>query len=111
MLHPTEVDLPPCLARLRHEAGMNAVQSKNLGIVCVQSVGCDTMIRCYGSFASSAQNSDLLYLLTWDLHGFDFDIIAHTKLINGDELIAAFQPCPWFDGQGHFTPAALPSTE
>jgi hypothetical protein len=39
-----------------------------------------------------------LQLLPWKLHGVNLHIIADAKLIDGDQLIAAFQPGPRFDG-------------
>ena len=57
---------------------------------------------------TGAQNGNPLQFLTWDLYGFDLDVIADAELINGDELLAPLQPGPWSDGQGHFPGTSRP---
>jgi hypothetical protein len=71
-----------------------------ISTIDAQQGGHDGMALCDGSSSFTAQNADLLKLLTRKLHGLDFDIIAHAELVDGNELIAAFQPGPGFDSQG-----------
>ena len=101
MIPQTEAGLPLRLAKSGCGAGMLTVHSKK-GLTYAQSVGYDAMTQGYGSVSSGAQNGDLLQLLPRNLHGFSLDIIAHAELVDGDELIAAFQPGPRFNGQGDF---------
>lgn len=61
-----------------------------------------------GLVTSGAQHGNPLQFLTWDLYGFDLDVIADAELINGDELVAPFQPGPRLDGQGHFPGTSRP---
>jgi hypothetical protein len=61
-------------------------------------VGRDVMVPSNdSSFSGTVQDRDLLKLLTRKLHGFNLDIIADAEFVDGDELIATFQPGPWSD--------------
>jgi hypothetical protein len=61
-------------------------------------VGRDGMASDLNSLSFTAQDRNLLQLLAGNLHGFDLHIIAHTKFVDGDELIPALQPGPRLDG-------------
>ena len=61
-------------------------------------VGRDGMApSCDASFLCTVQDRNLLKLLTRKLHRFNLHIIADAEFVDSDELIATFQPCPWFD--------------
>ena len=66
------------------------------------------MARGFEALISTAQNGDLLQLLTRKLHGLNLHVITNAELIDGHELIATFQPGSRFDGQGHFPSTAGP---
>jgi hypothetical protein len=74
-----------------------------------ESIGRDGTIGYDGSLPSpNPQHSDLLEFLTRNLYGFCLHIIAHAELIDGDELVATFQPGPRFDGQVHLPSPSRP---
>ena len=73
-----------------------------MGLIRAPRVGRDGLPPGAGSISASAQDTDLLKLLTWNLQGLNLHVIAHAEFIDGDELIAAFQPRARFDGQGDF---------
>ncbi len=55
-------------------------------------------MRDFEALPITAQNGNLLQLLTRKLHSLNLHVIAHAEFVDGHELIATFQPGPRFDG-------------
>jgi hypothetical protein len=83
----------PCRGRPGYGAKSSTVRTRIVRKRCAE-VTRDGMASDFGSSSFTAQDRDLLQLLPWNLHGFDFHIIAHTKFVDGDELVTALQPGP-----------------
>ena len=50
----------------------------------------DGMTPSVDASSFTAQDGNLLQLLTRNLYGFDLDVVADAEFIDGDELIATF---------------------
>jgi hypothetical protein len=55
---------------------------------------------------SATQNGNPLQQLTRNLHGLNLYIVANAELVDGDQLIAAFQPGPRLNGEPDLPSAA-----
>ena len=77
-------------------------------LISTKSFGRSGIGRGRGSVSCGvSQNGNPFQLFTRKLHGFNHHVVTNAKLVDGDELITAFQPGPRLDGKSDFLTTAL----